>query len=77
MMRTFYVATRVMGGEWFAYLVNRQTWETQDLAQALGLAATLRSDIKEAMVGAIDTVVTETEGGPKVIQRTYSLVDIL
>lgn len=76
-MKTFYVSTRVMGGEWSNYCLMGVTQQFTDLASAMGMAATLASPIVEAMVGSIDTTVTETEGGSKLVHRTYAFVDLV
>jgi len=73
-MIKYTVFLRVLGGQWARYPFPNGEYETDDLALALGLAATLEDAIKETMVVRIVPGLLAYEEGV-VMVRTYELVE--
>ena len=73
-MKTFAVFARVIGEEWERVLLPDGTSETSDLAIAMGLADTIKSPIRQAMVASITTD-REAWGGRQVIRKTFELIE--
>jgi len=65
---------RILGGEWARYPFPDGRYETLDLAEALGLAATVKDAIKESMVVGITTLLP-LPSDYNVIRRQYELIE--
>lgn len=73
-MKTYAVFLRILGGEWARYPFPDGRYETLDLAEAFGLAATARDAIKETMVVGITTI-TPLPSDANMITRQYEIVE--
>lgn len=72
-MKTYTVFLRILGGEWNRYPFIDGSYETHDLALALGLAATLADPIKETMVVSVE-IMPACIDEPGFIRKTYELI---
>jgi len=76
-METFYIVyTKVIGGEWKLLRDARGEVKYALMEQALGMAETLRSPIKEVTVTRVTLErVTLDDADSQVWKKTYELVD--
>ena len=73
-MIKYTVFLRILGGKWARYPLPNGEYETDDLALAFGLAATLKDPIKEAAVIRVTSGLVAHEDGPVVV-KTYELIE--
>lgn len=71
---TYHVHVRVLGGEWEIYSVEGQHVHFADLELALGMAATLKDDIRETVVSQVVSFEWVIDGIVTTV-REYSLVE--
>lgn len=75
-MKTYVVFVRILGGDWSRCSFPDERYETLDLAEALGLAATVKDTIKETMVvGITTTTPLPPDYSFTTRQRQYELIE--
>lgn len=70
----YLVMVKVLGGQWKWHQVNGATFETDDLATAMGMKATVEDEIREAVVVSI-TASMVVEDDLRIVTKKYELVE--
>lgn len=71
---TYHVHVRILGGEWEIYSTDGRHVHFTDLPAALGMADTLKSEIRETVVSQVVSYEQVIDGKLMTV-REYSLVE--
>lgn len=70
----YLVMVKILGGEWKRHQINGVDFETDDLATALGMKATVEDEIREAIVMRVSASMV-IDSDYTIVTKRYQLVE--
>lgn len=73
-MITYALYVRILGGEWKQHPASKNVQDFAHLEDALGMAETIKSEIKETQIAQVTTGVWFDDEGKRHVTKRYELI---